>query len=271
MTFIPMIALAVTPADFSADQTDLLNLVNGYRQRHGIESVTLHDGLCQVATGHAGFMDANNILTHEEQEGKKGFIGINLATRSARIGWNDELSELVGFSNSGLSETVQAIFDSPCHRVRFLKPGNLTLGASAQGEFVCLLVGGEANKKVVLSPPDRAENVPTDWSGASDLSGTKSGPGGTTFGYPIVYIDTTGRSGSFVTQEASLTGPHDEKIPVVLRDPSNDKRFPTSLTMVPKRPLQNGTQYRVTISVKFAGEAEKKSTWTFRTSDKKVR
>lgn len=271
MIWIPMIALAVTTADFSPDQSNLLNLVNGFRRSHGVAAVSLHDGLCQVASGHAGFMDANNVLTHEEQEGKKGFTGINLASRSARINWNDELSELVGFSNTGLTDTVQAIFDSPCHRVRFLKPGSLTLGASAQGEFVCLLVGGEANKQVVLSPPDRAEGVPTEWRGANDLSGTKSGPGGTSFGYPVVYIDTTGRSGTFVTQEASLTGPQNEKVPVVIRDPSNDKRFATSLTIVPKRPLQNGTEYRVTVSVKFAGENMKTSTWTFRTRDKLVR
>ena len=269
MTLIPLLVLALAHAEGTTTPAELLGIVNIYRQTHGVDPLTIHEQLCKVADGHAGFMFQNHVLSHFEQPEMKGFTGVNLASRAAKVNWTDELSELVGYANTGLQDSVQAIFDSPSHRVRFLKPGKLTLGAGAQGDFVCLLVGGEPAKQTVVSPPDGATNVPTRWFGSSDLSGTKTGIGGRVYGYPLVFMDTCDPNFKFKTLTAELSGPDNEPVPVILRDPENDEHYSCALTMIPERALLPGVAYSARVIVQFGVGKPKETTWKFQTSGKK--
>ena len=266
MTLLALLVLAHAGTD-SAEQAQLVNLVNGYRQAHGVETMTINEPLCRLAEGHAGFMFTNQILTHEESPEKKGFTGARLADRAKLIGWKDECSELVGYANTGLADSVQAIFDSPCHRVRFLKPGKLSLGAAAQGEFVCLLVGGEASKAVVVSPADGATNVPVRWHGSTDYSGTRTGLGSKLFGYPLVFIDTNAGDRPFEAQKAELNDENGAPVEIELRSPKNDQHYDTALTMIPEQPLKKGTRYTAHVVVKLADGKVEDKTWSFSTDN----
>ena len=266
MTLLALLVLAHAGTDPN-EQAQLVNLVNGYRRAHGVEILTVNEPLCRLAEGHAGFMFSNQILTHEESPDKKGFTGARLEDRAKLIGWKDECSELVGYANTGVADSVQAIFDSPCHRVRFLKPGRLSLGAAAQGEFVCLLVGGEASKSVVLSPPDGATNVPVKWRGSTDYSGTRTGSGSKLFGYPLVFIDTNAGDRPLQAQKAELTDETGAPVEFELRSPANDRHFDTALTLIPVQPLKKATRYTAHVVVKLADGRVEDKTWSFSTDN----
>ena len=263
LTSVLAITMAL-PSD-RPETAQLLQLVNAYRSAHGVSALSLDQPLCKVAEGHASFMFQNKVLTHVQQNGMKGFVGNNLAARAATIGWSDELSELVGFANTGLADAVQAIFDSPCHRVRFLKPGELSLGAGAQGDFVCLLVGGEPTAQTIVSPPQGATNVPTSWFGSRNLSGTKTGAGGTRYGYPIVFLDSRKSQKPFVTENAELLSTDNHSVQVKVLDPSNDDRFAQAVAMVPLHELAPGQEYSATVTIKYSDGSKSQRQWSFRT------
>lgn len=124
------VGLALALSSLRPDTSiNLLELVNQYRQGHGLAKVELDSSLCRVASGHALFMDANQVLSHEERKDMKQFLVKTWLPEAATIRWQDDLSELVGFARSGTADAVQAIFDSPCHRIRFLKPEKIEIGS----------------------------------------------------------------------------------------------------------------------------------------------
>ncbi len=261
MTSLLFLALVHASPFDHASASDLLDMVNAYRAAHNIDPLKLDDSLCQVAGGHAAYMSANHLLSHHQAPNAQNFTGANLAERAARIDWKDELSELVGYANTNLGDAIQAIFDSPCHRSRFLKPGKLTLGASADGQYVCLLIGGESNRTAVISPPPSATDVPTTWFGSRDFSGTMSGPGGAKYGYPIVYV-ADGKQ--LTVRHTSLADSSGTLVDTIVRDQSNDSHYVDAMTVIPKTPLKPGQSYTVTLDVTIDGN-DRTVTSTFTT------
>lgn len=257
MTSLVFLALAHASSPSRASASDLLDIVNTYRAAHRLEALRLDDNLCHMADGHALFMSSNHLLSHRQSPTMANFTGIDLAARAATIHWQDELSELVGYASTSLTDAVQAIFDSPCHRSRFLKPGSLTLGASAEGQYVCLLIGGESNKKTVVSPPDGATDIPTTWYGSSDFAGTRTGPGGTKFGYPIVYV---ANGSTLAVSQVTLRDQSGENTEVIVRDPSNDHHYTDGLAVIPTTPLRPSTTYSLSLDLLVNGERKMLST-----------
>lgn len=258
------VGLALALSSLRPDTSiNLLELVNQYRQGHGLAKVELDSSLCRVASGHALFMDANQVLSHEERKDMKQFFGEDLAARAATIRWQDDLSELVGFARSGTADAVQAIFDSPCHRIRFLKPGKLKLGASVSGDFVCLLIGGSAESMSVVSPPDGAEDVSPNWSSRPDLSGTSTGMGSIEFGYPITYTDPRLPANSRLWQ-ITLQDPEGKAVPGKPIG-GGDCRFPHSLVFVPSEPLAVGAKYSAEVRFTCSNGKEVVRVWGFQT------
>ncbi len=244
----------------------LLSLVNQYREKHGIQSLTLDSKLCSAAQSHAKFMASNNVLSHYEDKNLKDFFGINLEERATRVGWYDTLSELVGYSNTTIQENVRAIFDSPCHRVRFLKPGKLVLGAASESEFVCLLVGGDATPQMVISPPDHEENVPLKWLAKPDFSGTNTGKGSKSFGYPIT-ISLPNRNEKPISAKHIEFADGEKSVPIIIRDSTNDSHFEDSIAIIPESPLAPHTTYQVKVSFDDGLGNIINKAWTFTTGD----
>lgn len=248
------------------NEIQLQELVNKYRSLSSLEPLSLDPSLCKAAAGHANFMATNKVLSHFEKRDMPAFTGQDLSERAERVGWRDALSELVGYASTNLQDSVQAVFDSPCHRVRFLKPGKLQLGASASGTFVCLLIGGEAAPDVVVSPAPGQTEIPLSWHASSDFSGTKTGFGSLLTGYPIVFLDTHERSGSLTVQQVELRAGDGPPIAVNVREPNNDKHFRDAIAIIPERPLTPMTRYTVSVKVLLSDGKSVFKTWSFVTT-----
>ncbi|MBS1723588.1 MAG: hypothetical protein JSS66_11610 [Armatimonadetes bacterium] len=272
MPFVALNALALLlaaglPTD-SLTRDELVELVNSYRAEHGLEQLVFNDTLGRAASSHANFMALNNVLSHFEKEGMPGFTGANLSDRARQVGWDDECSELVGYASTTVRDSFQAIFDSPCHRVRFLKPGTLQLGVAAQDTFVCIMVGGQAGPGSVVSPPDHASGVPTSWYGAPDFSGTRT-RGGKLFGYPMTFTAPAKGDAVMTNVAAELTDQDGKTVPIIVRDSHNDTHYDCSAAIVPESPLQPSATYTVHVSAIAPGGAKIDKSWSFTTAEKK--
>ncbi len=269
MTVLATLALAFTLATPPGRTTDdLLGLVNQYRLDHGLQALRIDSALTAAAQAHADYMSLNRTLTHNEKADHPGFKGEDLQQRVGRVGWTDECSELVGFATLGTAASVQAIFDSPCHRSRFLKPGSLLLGVGENSGFVCLLIGGEPVKGTVVSPADGETNVPTTWKAAANLAGTSNGPGFRLLGYPLVFTDTTVGENPLTVKSAKLLETNGPIVSTILRDPTNDPHYTSSLALIPVAPLKANTEYTVEIAVRLSQGQTVERTWRFTTGSR---
>ena len=258
-------ALFVVSCLVTHSETELQTIVNSYRSTYGLQPLSLDASLCTAADGHAKFMEANNVLSHFEKPGLPEFTGEDLVARAHRVGWKDALSELVGYASTSIEDSVQAVFDSPCHRSRFLKPGALKLGVAAEGTFVCLLIGGDSEPQTVVSPAPGQKGVPASWHASSDFSGTRTGPGSRTMGYPLLFLDTTSGDGAVTAKSVELTSQTGEAVATVVRDSSNDKHFHDAIAIIPERPLEPLCTYTATVTALKADGRQITQTWKFQT------
>lgn len=244
----------------TADQAALLQQVNVIRAAHRLEPLSFDPVLSSVAVGHARYMADNRILTHVQNPVNRSFIGQTLADRVGSVGWERSCSELVGYATTQASDSVQAIFDSPCHRSRFLYPGALALGSATNSRYVCLIVGGSPDRRTVVSPPQGAQDVPVSWRGKADLSGTHSF--GRQLGYPLLVIDTSRDRDAFTDIETTLVDSRGNLVPHLNRNPENDRHYTNSVAVIPEQALAAGETYTATVQFSHPDQTV---SWSFQT------
>ncbi len=249
-------------------------IANALRQRIGLPPLRLDERLCAAATAHAAYLERNPWGGHEQRRGDPGFVGEHPAERTAAFGYPGACFENVAQGNPSLSSSLQTLFDAPYHRIAFLQPGSPEFGAGAVGRTVTLTFGQTEGEKIVRSPGDGQDDVPTVWQGGElpdplRIHGA-SGTGGSV-GYPILLARFTARSSRIKLATATLTTDDGAIVPVYVNTPDNDDMLTNAVVLIPRRPLRPHTTYRVSVNLRAGNGAYTAHRWQFTTGPDSAR
>jgi uncharacterized protein YkwD len=121
---------AVTPEVLAQAELDLVTLTNSKRAAHGLVAVRMDPDLMAIARTRAEVMAANDVLSHEEPDGRNVFDRI----RDAGLTWYGA-GEIIAWNNYpteySAAEAIQAWMDSPGHRDIMLSSGYNYVGYGA--------------------------------------------------------------------------------------------------------------------------------------------
>jgi hypothetical protein len=258
---------SVAPAP-SATQKLIMDEVNAIHQEMGHPQSIPRDILSYVAQKHSDYMAANGALVHDEVEGKPCFVGATSIDRLANYGMTNLVNEVLGRDAGSLRATVREIYHAPYHRISFLVPGPVCLGAGINNGFITILNGSQImDKSVLTGPAPDQKNIPRQWVCTEKPSPLRS-TGRTTgiTGYPVVALiyGYLLQDLSDFTCSLKLDG---KDVPMLSLTPGNDEFLKRSVIMIPNNPLLPNRKYDATFSCKVKDQVVSKE-WSFTTAAK---
>jgi len=120
----------VTPAVLAQAEFDLVTLTNSKRAANGLVAVRMDPDLMAIARTRAEVMATNDVMSHEEPDGRNVFdrisdAGLTWYGAGEIIAWNNYPTEY------SVAESIQAWMDSPGHRAIMLSSGYNYVGYGA--------------------------------------------------------------------------------------------------------------------------------------------
>lgn len=265
------------PFDAGIGEEAVLAYINESRASVGLSPFAANSRLAQAATAHASFLvrhrdvyDQSGTSAHIEIDGLPGFTGKTFTQRVGAAGYEGRaLAEVVAFKPSSVG-AARSWMESLYHRLPLLDPAidEAGFGELADGpRFANVLEMGQGRApaeapRFVVWPPRGDRDVPTSWDGA-EIPQPPTPPAGYPSG-PVLTLHAPG--GSLVISGASVA-PESSGAPVAaasLTNANDPNLKPGVLSLIPHRPLEPSTTYRVRVegTVDSAPFAE---TWTFTT------
>ncbi|MEJ5171363.1 MAG: hypothetical protein WHU10_10275, partial [Fimbriimonadales bacterium] len=257
----PGAALALPEAN--AEQLAAIERANAIRRLLGLPEFWHEPSLSAAAASHSAFLASNRAFGHTQDPALPGFTGRTARERAMAFGFAGSVWETVGFSAQPGSDLVRELFDAPYHRLPFLQPGPVPVGAGVAGSYLTLNFGASTQEGLVVSPAPGQRAVPTAWDGVEtpcplDVHGLR-GP----VGYPIVAAWFG--EGKLELLEARLLDAGGEDVPTVANHPGNDPHLDSGVFLIPRNALRPGETYRVVLRVRVNGR-ETQRDWTFTTA-----
>ena len=246
------------------EQNLALETLNGFRAIHGLEPVKIDRRLIAASAHHVGSMTKTRELAHKETSRDTQ----DALARAQTYGFDGPVAELIASGVPSAPFAVVSFMDAPYHRRLLLKPGQFSFGCSVDSGFACFVLGGQVQQRLVYSPPNGSEGVPTWWDGReepSPMRGTSAKP---PYGYPIM-VAAYGYEDDLNCTQATLVDPSGSTIECAVKQPKNDSEAKNSIVIVPLKPLAGETLY--TVCAKFTLEGVSHvETWSFRTGESDV-
>ena len=250
----------------SAWAQSALVAANQLRARLSLPPLQLDSRLCAAAQAHVGYLDRNQLTGHTEVPGKPGFVGETPLARAQTFGFSATLAENVSLAEGDAAKIVQGLFEAPYHRLPFLRPGNLLLGAGSQGRSGGLLFGGEGEKGLVVSPFDGETGVPTTWRNDEQPSPLRFYPNAPkVVGYPLVLANFALPPSRLTDIKARLRTEGGEDVPCFVNTPDKDEELSYALVILPMVPLKPETTYAVEVTARESQGGELARRWRFTT------
>jgi hypothetical protein len=242
------------------DQLLGLDAINDIRTLHGLPRVKLNERLNASATAHASYLDTNKVQQsedsteslHAENADKPGYTGKNPSERGSYYGYGTNVGEDAAYNSGTLPETIDALFDAPYHRTPFLDPYIQEIGVGKVGDYTIIKFGMEddPSPKLVVSPVNGDRYVPTSFDGHETPDPIRIHSG---HAYPVGYPIMAQYSGSEVGQVkllgAGLTDSGGKSVEFLYNTPANDDSLTNAVMLIPRKPLQPDSTYRVMISL----------------------
>lgn len=259
--------------------TDGLNWFNYRRGQIGVAQLTRNSLIDQAALGHSNYQKLNNTVTHEQQSGKSGFTGVDLAARLAQAGYtfNTNASRAYGevisatTNKSGVfmaEELITAIY----HRFVVFEPMFKEFGGGAATtsagynyfttDFAARNGFGTGITGIVTWPYNGQTGVPPNFF--SDYEEPDPVADLNEVGYPVsvhANINTTVTVQSFTIQQRGGSA-LSVKLLSYAADPTHTGESVAAI--VPLTPLKAATVYDVSFNGAVNGTAVTKS-WSFTT------
>lgn len=254
--------------------------INFRRSQAGI-STLVDSSIIDIATqGHSAYQSINNVITHEQVLGNRGFTGATLSDRLAAAGYifnvnsSRAYGEIIAASSNAsgqymAEELVTAIY----HRFVMFEPMFKEIGTgsavTSQG-YTYLTVNFAANNgfgaglpfgQVVVWPFNGQSRVPRNFFSDTELPDPV--PDRNEVGYPIsvhANIDATVGVSSFTIRPRGGA----ELQSRLLSTASDTRTGKSSAAIVPLSPLISGTVYDVSFVGDVNGTAVNRS-WSFTT------
>lgn len=259
----PDAATALAPA--SPEQTKFLAVLNEFRHKIGLKEFSLEPHLCAAADAHTHYLQKNKRTGHYEQPGEPLFAGAAPCDRLDAFGYLKSSWECVSYGVADPEGSFRALFDAPYHRIPFLQPGGLEVGAAMAGRHATLEFEMTRENQVVMSPWPGQTDVPLAWEGAESPDPLRMHPGAHQGGYPIVFCSFTEQDRKIRLASARLYDSAGQSIPVWIDDPSNDDQLTLAAFVIPKEPLRPGETYFVDVKAKNDNGTDVSRRWSFTT------
>jgi hypothetical protein len=254
-------ATATLPS-ITDDQVKLAEVVNQYRDLLGLEHVVSDPALSAAAQNHAQYMKDSGHVDHEEAYAVKSWFGYTLEDRLYCYGYVGGAAEDVGYLTAKSSaDTIKALFDAPYHRISFMQPGQIGLGAGNVDGRVALDFELNLNQGVTLSPVNGQTHVPSSWNGFESPCPLRMHGGQAVCGYPILVAGFGPKDNKITDGSVTLTGPLGN-VECYLNTPGNDDHLSSSLLLIPVKPLMDGT-YQASAHVIFGNGTDRTIQWSF--------
>ncbi|RJG02969.1 CAP domain-containing protein [Noviherbaspirillum sedimenti] len=274
----------VSPAESGAPQatgntaTDGFNWTNFRRQQLGLSILNRNSLIDNAAQGHSDYQKANNVITHQQNQGSPGFTGVTLQDRLAAAGYGltrpYAFGEVISASgNTSGSNAAEDLITAIYHRFVMFEPRFREAGAgaaTAAGGYTYFtlnlastngLGAGLGQGKFVNYPHDGQQNVLSIFY--SDYETPDPVGDRNEVGYPVsVHADIT----SSVTVQSFTIAPRGgAPLPVKLLSRATDANTAQSAAaIVPLSVLAAKTTYDVQFSGTVDGVAASRA-WSFST------
>ncbi|MEI7577257.1 MAG: CAP domain-containing protein [Armatimonadota bacterium] len=252
-----------SPTEASRAVVDSFNEI---REIGGLEPTVIDPRLCLAAIGHSTYLEKYPGAGHLQKPSKPGFTGREPAERLARVGFSGGSWEVLVPSVDDVDIAVKRLFDAPYHRVSMLNSGPIKVGGGYIGGTV--VIDGEASSEIrtVVSPTDGQKNVQPFWKDSEipdpfRLHTVTS----KLVGYPIMFV----RQGAqkIVIRSFRLTDPDGNRVDVYENFPGYDDHLDAEAFIMPKKPLNPSTTYRVTVEAIDDKKKDIGRSWSFTTAD----
>ncbi len=243
----------------------VMESLNETRKACGIEPAVVDPRLCLSATGHAAYMERNPGGGHYQTEGKPGFIGKEPSDRMERMGYAGGSWEVLVPSVDDVDVAVKRLFDAPYHRFSMMNGGRIKAGGGYVGGI--LVIDGEvANEpRTLVSPGDGQKDIQPFWKDSEvpdpfRLHTYES----RLVGYPIMFV----RQGAqkLNVKKFELTDSGGNRVDAYENFPGYDDHLHAEAFIMPKKPLEPGSTYRVTVEATDEKGKEVGKTWSFTTA-----
>ncbi|MFY9234079.1 MAG: CAP domain-containing protein [Fimbriimonadaceae bacterium] len=274
-TFTIATGAAPNLAPPDSDQIRAFRAANVYRTALGLEPFRFDDRLNGAALAHSKYLAKNNTTGHFQKPGTPGYFGQDPGARLESFGFIDESWENVAYGNETPEEAITSLVDAPYHRIPFMQPGAIVLGAGFNENRLTVEFGANKSEGTVVYPAPGQSNVPTLWNGNERPNPLRLHDAPKPVGYIIVLSAWQPGGAKLKVQEATLRNCADGSlVPAFLNTPSNDDRLDNSCFIIPKRPLRPGTTYEVLVRGSVQPTASDRSEvpldkrWRFTTATK---
>jgi uncharacterized protein YkwD len=241
----------------------VLDRLNQARAQAGLGPVIMDESLRRGCQKHADYlvMNAEELAKRNSSVNEEDPLMPGYTLEGAQAARHADV-----FSNAPIPVTqIDDLLATYTRRVYLLDPKLQRLGFGCAHDVgrgwrcVLDLIGGRGDRRVILSPAPREDNVP-----CASTDRISEAPGAMT-GFPVAVIfpkQTTPRNVAAV-----LTDAKGEEVPVWLSTPAKsfiDTLPPQTIALHPRSPLRPGQTYSVTVSA-VVGGAEWRETWQFTT------
>ncbi|MCS7459143.1 stalk domain-containing protein [Paenibacillus doosanensis] len=244
------------------DQLDAFAALNDYRVLYGLPQVKLNTRLNASATAHATYLNANEVKQtsdskeslHTEEKGKPKFIGALPLDRAAYFGYTSKVGEDAAYSSGTTKEAIDLLFDAPYHRNPFLDPNVSEIGIGKVGDYTIIEFGyaSTTTTQLVVSPAPGDRYVPTTFEGNEDPDPLRIH---TDAAYPVGNPIMAQYYGAGEDQaklvSAELTDGSKQKVDVLVNTPDNDDKLDNAFIIMPRKPLEANTTYRVKLNLQI--------------------
>lgn len=257
--------LATLPAP-DQKQLEAVAAINRIRGRMGLAAVTGDDRMHVAAVLHSKYLAENKTSGHHQLPTAAGYFGATSAMRLEVYGYVGPSWEGVEFGSRNPTEGVRGLFDAPLHRVPFLQPGKLAVGAGFHEQYLTLEFGEGDEEGTTVSPSNGESDVPLRWRNYETPNPLEAFPDAPRLvGYPIV-LARFGRNPKLGKVEAKLFGPRGEEVAGYVVPPSRER--PYVGLFIPREPLEGDASYSVSFTETGKDGKPREFRVTFRTAAK---
>lgn len=266
---------------------------NYRREQVGLPPLTARDALGNTAQSHTQYMLANQVLTHDEQQGKPGYTGATATDRIQAAYPTNATAEVVAGANKWTSVAGAALslspkdalvvdlVDAPFHRAALL--GSYQSAGSGYAESVGPGSGGgtaayyyqtmdlaDASKpgtdaQMVAYPFSGQADVPVNWVN-SENPNPAPGYEGKTMGYPVS-LQAINTSLQFDADTFAITDAQGRNVDCLKVDARSSGLSSAARGLAictPLAPLASQQRYNVAVTGKLGGQPVNLN-WSFTT------
>ncbi|WP_113672977.1 S-layer homology domain-containing protein [Vallitalea guaymasensis] len=263
----------------SEDKPDeAIEYINGIREKVSVRSIENSKQLESSAANHSKYMSVNNNFSLIEESGNKYYRGRYSWDRASYYSYfNPYITEFINNNLDSYKNGVVDLINNPYSRISFLDPLYQHIGMGSYKDMYTYDLGGKSrdltvkNKKIVIYPYDKMENVPITWENNYKINPYRDlDIESSNVGLPITlsYYSDKNKIRRIYNNDIKLENEDkgfEVKTKIIL--PQDDKYIDNSLIILPLKKLEYNTNYQVSINVDFIFQnstipSEKKSKYT---------